>query len=139
MHREKAWWEWHKNVALNKCWKQNPTKQQLYSHLPPISQTIQTKQNMQGTAREVRINLSTMFSMDSYSWVCQCWLTLRDTGCSLEDLPRAIDERNGWQESQGILCCQYDLIMMTIPLSIQQSSGFEFAFFNLVSYTLWSE
>ena len=22
---------------LNKCWKQNPTKQQLYGHLPPIS------------------------------------------------------------------------------------------------------
>ena len=28
-------------VVLNKSWKQQPTKQQLYNHLHPISQTIQ--------------------------------------------------------------------------------------------------
>ena len=26
------------HAVLNKSWKQHPTKQQLYSHLPPISQ-----------------------------------------------------------------------------------------------------
>ena len=28
------------HAVLNKSWKQHPTKQQLYSYLPPISQTI---------------------------------------------------------------------------------------------------
>ena len=31
-------------AVLNKSWKQHPTKQQLHSYLPPISQTIQQKQ-----------------------------------------------------------------------------------------------
>ena len=30
-------------VILNKSWKQHPTKQQLCSHLPPISKTIQIR------------------------------------------------------------------------------------------------
>ena len=30
-------------VILNKSWRQHPTKQQLYSHLPPITKTIQVK------------------------------------------------------------------------------------------------
>ena len=44
-HGEKARWELHKNASsvLNKSWKQHPTKQQLYCHLPPIPQTIQGK------------------------------------------------------------------------------------------------
>ena len=29
------------HAVLNKSWKQHPTKQQLYDHLPPISLTIQ--------------------------------------------------------------------------------------------------
>ena len=28
---------------LNKSWKQHPTKQQLYGHLPPITKTIQVR------------------------------------------------------------------------------------------------
>ena len=30
-------------TVLNKSWKQHPTKQQLYCHLPSISQTIQVR------------------------------------------------------------------------------------------------
>ena len=30
-------------AILNKYWKQQPSKQQLYGHLPPISKTIQVK------------------------------------------------------------------------------------------------
>ena len=32
---------------LSKFWEQHPTKQQLYNHLPPISQTIQVRQTRQ--------------------------------------------------------------------------------------------
>ena len=34
-----------RQAVLNKSWKQHPTKQPLYSHLPSISQTIPTKTN----------------------------------------------------------------------------------------------
>ena len=30
-------------VILNKSWRQHPTKQQLYSHLPPITKTIKIR------------------------------------------------------------------------------------------------
>ena len=30
-------------AALNKSWKQHPTKKQLYGHLPPITQTIRER------------------------------------------------------------------------------------------------
>ena len=36
--------------------KQYPTKQQLYSHLPPILKTIQDEQDMPNTAGEARRN-----------------------------------------------------------------------------------
>ena len=40
---EKARWNYTRMLSaiLNKAWKQHPTKQQLYGHLPPISQNIQ--------------------------------------------------------------------------------------------------
>ena len=31
-------------AILNKSWRQHPTKHQLYSHLPPITKTIQVRQ-----------------------------------------------------------------------------------------------
>ena len=31
-------------AILNKSWRQHPIKQQLYSHLPPITKTIQVRQ-----------------------------------------------------------------------------------------------
>ena len=31
-------------VILNKSWRQHPTKQQLYGHLPPITKTIKIRQ-----------------------------------------------------------------------------------------------
>ena len=44
------------HAVLNKSWEQHPTKQQLCSHLTPISQTIQDKQNLLGTGGEVGMN-----------------------------------------------------------------------------------
>ena len=32
-------------IILNKSWRQHPTKQQLYGHLPPITKTLQVRQN----------------------------------------------------------------------------------------------
>ena len=33
-------------AILNKSWRQHPTKQQLYGHLPPITKTIKIRQNI---------------------------------------------------------------------------------------------
>ena len=44
-------------VVMNKSWKQHPTKQQLYGHLPPISKPSKSnEEKMLDTAGEVRLN-----------------------------------------------------------------------------------
>ena len=45
MYGEKAWRQLHKNVASNikQVLEADPTKQQLYGHLPPITKTIQVR------------------------------------------------------------------------------------------------
>ena len=40
---KKSWSQTTQDDVLNKSWKQHPTKQQLYGHLLPISQTIHCK------------------------------------------------------------------------------------------------
>ena len=48
-------------AILNKSWRQSPTKQQLYGHLPPITKTIKIRQkldeaDMEDTAEDVGTN-----------------------------------------------------------------------------------
>ena len=33
-------------TVLNQCWNQNPTRQRLFAHLPPISQSMQVRCTM---------------------------------------------------------------------------------------------
>ena len=40
-------------AVLNRSWKKDPTKQQLYDHLQPILQIIHDEQDILGTASEV--------------------------------------------------------------------------------------
>ena len=47
-------------AILNNSWKQRPTKQQLYGHLPPIMKTIKDKPDMWDSAGEVGMNSSSM-------------------------------------------------------------------------------
>ena len=91
-------------AVLNKSWKQHPTKQQLYDHLSPISQTIQVKQ-----ARHAghcwrskdklisNIQLYRLLHMDTPVLADQQKLNqfYVDTGCHLEDLQRAMTDRDG--------------------------------------------
>ena len=102
-------------VILNKSWKQYPTKQQLYGHLPPISKTIQIRRAKH--ARHWRnkdelisgVLLSTLSHGRAKEFNGRPTGTyLRqlnmDTGCSLEDMPKVIDDKDEWQESQGNPC-----------------------------------
>ena len=95
-------------AILNKSWKQHPTKQQLYSHLPPIAKTIQVRQ-----AKHVGHYWRSWDELisDVRQWTPSYWWAkagrpsrtyihqlCADTGCRLEDLSEAMDDRDGWWE-----------------------------------------
>ena len=84
----------------NKSWKQHLTKQQLHDHLPPISQTNQERRRRHAEHYERskdELICVTFFSgllhMDTPAKACIHQLCV-DTECSLEDLPRAIVDRD---------------------------------------------
>ena len=86
-------------AILNKSWWQHPTRHQLYCHLAPITKTIQ-----------VRWTRHAGHCWRSHCWT-HCWTPTYDwakagrpartyiqqlcenTGCSLEDLPEAMNDR----------------------------------------------
>ena len=97
---------------LNKSWKQNPLKQKLYSHLSPISKTIQVRQrrpakscwrNNDELISDVLLLIPSFGRVDRPARTCLQQLCA-DTGCSLEDLPGAMDERDGWKERVKEIC-----------------------------------
>ena len=93
---------------LNKSWKQHPTKQQLYGHLPPITKTIQSRRTRhKGHYWKSKDELISdiLLLTPSHGWVKAGWLVrtyiqqlCADTGYDLEDLPGAMDDRDGWRK-----------------------------------------
>ena len=95
-------------AILHKSWRQHPTKQLLFSHLPPITKNIQV--------RRTRYAGHCWRSRDELISDVHLWTPLHgrvkagrpartyiqqlcvDTGCCLEDLPEAMDDREGWRE-----------------------------------------
>ena len=93
-------------AILNKLWRQHPTKQQQYGHLPPIMKTIEVIQN-----RHTRHYLKSKDELirDVLQWTpshgrakagrpARNQLLCADTGYSPEDLPKVMDDREGCQE-----------------------------------------
>ncbi len=78
-------------IALNKSWKQHPTKHHLYGHLPPISQTIQVRR-----ARHAGKRWTPTHGHSSVGGLAETYIHhLRaNTGCRLEDLPNAMTNRD---------------------------------------------
>ena len=95
-------------AILNKSWSQHLTKQQLYGHLPPITKTIQVRRTRHAgrcwRSRDELISyvLQWNIHMDEQRQDVQFELTCNssvpDPGCSLEDLPEAMDNREVWRE-----------------------------------------
>ena len=95
-------------AILNKPWRQHSTKQQLYGHLPPISKTIKIRRIKHvGHCWRSREELIS----DVLLWTPShgrakagrpVWAYIQqlcaDTGCSSEDLPEAMDDREKWRE-----------------------------------------
>ena len=95
-------------AILNKSWRQHPIKQQLYGYLPPITKTIHVRQTRHTghcwRSRDEFISDILLWTLShgrekagrpSRTYIQQLCV---DTGCSLEDVPEAMDDREEWRE-----------------------------------------
>ena len=95
-------------AILNKSWMQHPTKQHLYGHLPPITKTLQVRRTRHaGHCWRSRVELIS----DDLQWTphmakakagqpdrTYIQQLCEDTGCSPEDLPETMNDREEWRE-----------------------------------------
>ena len=95
-------------AILNKSWRQHSTKQQLYGHLPPITKTIKIRWTRKAEycwrSRDKLISDVLLWTPShgrakagrpARTYIQQLSV---DTGCSPEDLLKAIDDREVWRE-----------------------------------------
>ena len=95
-------------AILNKSWPQHPTRHQLYAHLPPITKTIQVRRNRHAghcwRSRDELISDVLLWTptygrakagRPARTYIQQL---REDTGCSPEDLPEAMNDREKWRE-----------------------------------------
>ena len=93
-------------AILNKSWRQHPTRHQLYGHLPPITKTIQVRRTRHAghywRSRDELISDVLLWTptygrakagRPTRTYIQQL---LEDTGCSPEDLPEAMNDREKW-------------------------------------------
>ena len=95
-------------AILNKSWRQHPTRHQLYGHLPPITKTIQVRRTRHaGHCWRSRDELirdvvlwTTTYGQAKAGQPAQTYIQqlCEDTGCSSEDLPEAMNDREKWRE-----------------------------------------
>ena len=95
-------------AILNESCRQHPTRHQLYSHLPPITKTIQARRTRHAghcwRSRDEHIS-------DIFLWTptygrakagrpAQTYIQqlCEDTGCRAEDLPETMNDRRKWRE-----------------------------------------
>ena len=100
-------------AILNKSWRQHPTKHQLYGHQPPITKSIQVRRTRHAghcwISRDELINDVLLWTF-SYGRAnagrparTYIQLLCKDTGCSPEDLPEAMNDREKWRERIRII------------------------------------
>ena len=94
-------------AIFNKSWRQHSTKHQLYGHLPPITRTIKARRTkLAGYCWRSRDKLiSDVLWTPSYGRAKArqpAWTYIQqlceDTGCSPEDLPESMNDREKWRE-----------------------------------------
>ena len=95
-------------AILNKSWWQHPTRHQLYGHLPPITKTIQVRRTRHAglcwRSRDEPISdvllWTPTYSRTKAGWPARIYIhqLCDETGCSLEDLPEAMNNREKWRE-----------------------------------------
>ena len=93
---------------LNKSWRQHSPKQQLYGNLPPITKTIKVRKTRHAEhcwrSRDELISDVLLWTPSHgqakagrpvRTYIQQLG---EDMGCSPEDLPEAMNDREGWRE-----------------------------------------
>ena len=95
-------------AILNKSWRQHPTKPQLYSHLPPITKTIKVRRTRHAghcwRSRDKLISDALLWTptygrakAGRLAWT-YLQLLCEGMGCSPEDLPEAMKNKEEWRE-----------------------------------------
>ena len=95
-------------AILNKSWWQHPTRNQLYGHLPPIKRTIQVRRTRHAghswRSKDELVSDVLLWTLTygrakagqpARTYIRQL---CEDTGCSPEDLPEAMNDREKWRE-----------------------------------------
>ena len=95
-------------AILNDSWRQHSTKQQVYGHLPPITITIKIRRTRHAghcwRSRDELISNVLLWTTShgrakakrqARTYIQQLCV---DTGGSPEDLPEAMDDREGWRK-----------------------------------------
>ena len=95
-------------AILNKSWWQHPSRHQLYGHLPPITKTIQVRRTRHAghcwrSKGELISDVLLWTPTQSRAKTVRPAQTYiqqlcEDTGCSPEDLPEAMTDREKWRE-----------------------------------------
>ena len=98
----------------NQSWRQHPTRHQLYGHLPPITKTIQLRRTRHAghcwRSKDELISYVLLWTptygrgkagrpaRTCIQQLCE------DTGCSPEDLPEVMNDRQKWREMVMGIC-----------------------------------
>ena len=99
---------WLLRAIFKKSFRQHPSKHQLYGHLPPITKTIKVRQTRHAEhcwrSRDELISDELLWTptygrvkrgRSARTYIRQL---CEDTGCSPEDLPEAMNDREKWQQ-----------------------------------------
>ena len=95
-------------AILNKSWRQHPTRHQLYGHLPPITKTIQARRtrhvghcwrSRDELIRDV-LRWNPTYGRAKTRRPARTYIQqlCEDMGCSPEDLPEVMNDREKWRE-----------------------------------------
>ena len=95
-------------AILNKSWRQHATRHQLYGHLPPIAKNIQVRRsNYAALCWRCKAELisdvllwTPAYGQAKVGRPARTYIQQlsEDTGCSPEDLPEAMNDREKWRE-----------------------------------------
>ena len=105
-------------AILNEYWRQHPTKQLLYDHLPPITKTIQVRRTKHAghywRSKDELISDVLLWN-PSHGWakvgrLARTYIQqlCADTRCRLEELPGVMDDRDGRRDRVSVLAAWHD-------------------------------
>ena len=126
-------------AILNKSWWQHPSRHRLYGHLPPIMKTIQVRWTRhaghcwrsKGEFISDVLLWTPAYGQAKVGRPARTYIQqlCEDTGCSPEDLPEAISDREKWWEMVRDICASgttYTLFFAVLNLTRRFCSDYIF-------------